>query len=271
MNVSAQAISKWEKDMSEPDLASLRILADFYKVSVDDLLDPNVDLHSTPQHDNAEKSDTQSSDSSAPIGFCKMCGLVVKEDNVGARSPVVLCRDCKTRSDKQRSLAAAAEARAKEQEQRKVEFTKIVNSEDARKRLIWSISIALLVLALGLAIGLPVNIPKGGSAVFGTVICSVLLTTFTGAMFFDCYVRDVLFDWTSKSFRAPGLIFTFDLDGFMWLIGMKILFWIIGIIFSIVVAVIGFIIALVISPFVYIYVITNVVSCIKTGKKCDLL
>ena len=31
-----------------------------------------------------------------------------------------------------------------------------------------------------------------------------------------------------KNFLNPGLIFSFDLGGFAWLIGMKILFWVLG-------------------------------------------
>ena len=41
LNLSAQAISKWEKDLTEPDLATLRVLAELYKVTVDELLDLN--------------------------------------------------------------------------------------------------------------------------------------------------------------------------------------------------------------------------------------
>ena len=40
LNLSAQAISKWEKDLTEPDLSTLRALAELYKVTVDELLDP---------------------------------------------------------------------------------------------------------------------------------------------------------------------------------------------------------------------------------------
>ena len=42
LGVSGKTISKWEKDLSEPALATLRTLADLYKVSVDELLDPEA-------------------------------------------------------------------------------------------------------------------------------------------------------------------------------------------------------------------------------------
>ena len=39
LNLSAQAISKWENDMSEPDLTTLKALARLYNTTVDELLD----------------------------------------------------------------------------------------------------------------------------------------------------------------------------------------------------------------------------------------
>ena len=39
LNISAQAISKWENDLSEPDLATLRKLAGLYKISLSELLE----------------------------------------------------------------------------------------------------------------------------------------------------------------------------------------------------------------------------------------
>ena len=39
LNISAQAISKWENDLSEPDLATLRKLAELYKISLSELLE----------------------------------------------------------------------------------------------------------------------------------------------------------------------------------------------------------------------------------------
>ena len=38
LNVSAQAVSKWENDQAEPDLQMLRRLCLIYKIKVDDLL-----------------------------------------------------------------------------------------------------------------------------------------------------------------------------------------------------------------------------------------
>lgn len=38
LNVSRQAISKWENDKTEPDLKSLKMISELYEISLDELL-----------------------------------------------------------------------------------------------------------------------------------------------------------------------------------------------------------------------------------------
>lgn len=49
LNVSAQAVSKWENDQSEPDIATLCKMAEIYRVSVDELVGAEVPQQSAPQ------------------------------------------------------------------------------------------------------------------------------------------------------------------------------------------------------------------------------
>ena len=44
MNVSRQAVSRWEQGMSIPDIDSLKNLKDIFKVSYDMLLDDSVEI-----------------------------------------------------------------------------------------------------------------------------------------------------------------------------------------------------------------------------------
>ena len=43
VNISAQAVSKWENDLSAPDISTLPILADILNVSLDELLGREVE------------------------------------------------------------------------------------------------------------------------------------------------------------------------------------------------------------------------------------
>ena len=40
LNISAQAISKWENGTSEPDIATLKRIADIYGITVGEIIDP---------------------------------------------------------------------------------------------------------------------------------------------------------------------------------------------------------------------------------------
>lgn len=111
-------------------------------------------------------------------------------------------------------------------------------------------------LGFGIAIAVFVavmSIVSGADALMGIVL-GVFAYSFVAALFFeDSAVRSVIVWMATRTIAFPGLIWEFDLDGFMWLIGMKLLFWLIGAIFGMICAVIGVIIALIISPISYVY------------------
>ena len=51
----------------------------------------------------------------------------------------------------------------------------------------------------------------------------------------------------------PGLIFTLDLDGIIWFLTVKLLFWILGIVLAILCGLLGICVGLAVSVFVYPY------------------
>jgi len=53
----------------------------------------------------------------------------------------------------------------------------------------------------------------------------------------------------------PGLIFTLDLEGIIWLLTVKLLFWIIGIVLATLTGILAVALGLVVSLFVYPYAI----------------
>ena len=61
LQVSRQSISKWESDATRPDLGKLKFLAEFYQVSLDQLLDEDVDIFADkPDSISKENTDTAS-------------------------------------------------------------------------------------------------------------------------------------------------------------------------------------------------------------------
>ena len=80
-------------------------------------------------------------------------------------------------------------------------------------------------------------------AVFTLISCLFLQNNFVGDMI------EEIFSWGFV--RMPGLIFTLDLDGIIWLLTVKLLFWLLGIILAILCGILAIALGLFVSVFVY--------------------
>ena len=124
----------------------------------------------------------------------------------------------------------------------------------------WGLVLAGIFAAICLAIG----ISGGEDAIIGAVVlCVVGCPFFASLPLEDSTPRDVMFWMGQKSISFPGLIWEFSFDGFIWLIGMKLLFAVIGFLFGIICSIIGVIVAVIISPFTYGF---NAYSYIKDRR-----
>jgi hypothetical protein len=82
-----------------------------------------------------------------------------------------------------------------------------------------------------------------GVLAFTLVSCLILRNNFLGDMMLE------IFNWGFV--RMPGLIFELDLDGIIWFLTVKLLFWILGIALAILFGILAIALGLVISLFVY--------------------
>ena len=96
------------------------------------------------------------------------------------------------------------------------------------------------------------------ASMFTFVSCCILNNNFVGELFLSIAL------W---SFKAPGLIFTFDLDGCLWFIGMKILFAILGFLAGVAAFVLALLVGCFVSLFTYPYAI---VTNIKHPERTDI-
>ena len=80
---------------------------------------------------------------------------------------------------------------------------------------------------------------------FTLISCLILDNNFIGEMI------SAIFGWGFVT--MPGLIFTLDLDGIIWFLTVKLLFWILGIVLAILCGILGIFVGLVMSLFVYPY------------------
>ena len=236
LNISAQAVSKWENELAEPDLATVKKIASIYKISVDEILD--TDIETALELADAEviaESVTESISEKivTPIGFCKACGITVTNDNFGTDTPSVMCKKCHEKHLE--NIRAQENAEKAERERRRFEVLAEANGMRRLRRLsiIFGSIIGIIVMILGIIVG-----------GVGGIVTGVLTYTFVSLCFFeDSKVRDILEFMGGASINWPGLIWEFDLDGFLWMIGMKILFAVLGFLIGAVCAVLGFFVA----------------------------
>ena len=257
LSISAQAISKWENDLSEPDVGTLKKLAALYEVPINTLLDYDGRGTITTEEPGASSLHT--------IGFCTSCGITVTEENEGERAPKVLCASCvRAREGARAASALDAERRRAEREESERRVTE-GNVSYMKRRLIVSHIVAGLI-GIPLLIFFLISVLSEGNAngvEIGVAIWfGYSVFAFVDLLFYEGAVREVLFNMATLSFKWPGLIFTFDLDGLLWLIGMKLLFALLGFVAGVLCAILGLLIAIFISPFVYPFKLIKHLRCI---------
>lgn len=86
-----------------------------------------------------------------------------------------------------------------------------------------------------------------GVLAFTLISCLILNNNFVGDMVAE------IFSWGFV--RMPGLIFTLDLDGIIWLLTVKLLFWILGFVLAALCGILAIGLGLVVSLFVYPFAI----------------
>ncbi len=119
---------------------------------------------------------------------------------------------------------------------------------------VWSGLAALILVIIGIAISVNSNDYTNlaiwgvlGVLAFTLISCLILDNNFIGEMIGE------IFSWGFV--RMPGLIFTLDLDGIIWLLTVKLLFWILGFILAALCGILAIALGLIVSLFVYPFAI----------------
>ena len=127
-----------------------------------------------------------------------------------------------------------------------------------KRAFFWGGLAAVALIALGLGL----SISSGNyTTLLGLGIVGILSFTMISCLILDnTFVPDMmhgLWDW---GWEAPGVIFTLDLDGIIWLITVKLLFWIIGKILSLLCALLALALGLVLSPFAFPFAVYDAIQ-----------
>lgn len=225
LNVTFQAVSKWERGESYPDFDTLSKIAKIFGVSIG---------YFETGGDESEETDIFAASAVAAtiggekqmIGFCKECGKVVYDGDEACTSPAVICKVCALRRENAKRIAEKeriAKERKAAQDAENASAAHVAALRKKRNRgLIWSAVITAALAVVGIA--LAVSYSKD-SALYLTATAFLVLFgyPFFAQLFWDGIVVNVCLSG-GKIVGMPGVIFTLDLDGLIFLVAVKILF-----------------------------------------------
>ena len=260
--VSFQTVSKWENDTNEPDLMTLKMMCKIFHCTVDDLIN-------NEKEENIVFSESNNETNKIKISVCKDCGKpLFNDDNIhhiekispsGVKETIDICDECFIRREttNQQKLAEAQLALKKEKEniEKAKEYKKARNKKTL---LIWSLVTGIAVFAAVLAVCI---VYYNQVRIAGTIILPFLggygLFSFIYCVFSDNWITDLFIDIASFSIKMPGIIFSFDADGLKFLIAMKILFWILGIVIMVGAILLAIAICSILSMFAFPFIINK--------------
>lgn len=242
LNVTYQAVSKWENDQSQPDFATMAQIAEIFHVPLTIFLngeDSEAATALAPAENSAEPV----------LGYCTVCGNAVRQENVAQQRPVLICKNCAEEAEKQRVEAARKMKLAEEAK-------KIAKHQARNRGLIWAAIITGIMLIICI-FGAVFSKSKALDSILLTLASCLFCYTFSAQMFWDGFVFDACL-FGGKIIGTPGIIFSFDLDGFVFLIAIKIFFALLRLLVFVVTFLLSAIFAIIISPFTFVPALVRV-------------
>jgi len=251
LNVTAQAVSRWEQDIVEPSIETLKKMSLIFSTSLDQFLtNPTIVTITQPQVQPVYDTRRQ-------IGVCETCNKVILEGelihrhSVSRNQKVIQCDTCNT----QRL------AKLKETQIRSTKWKRFWG-------LFWGLLVGGFLLYATISGSVDGTLETDAALVGYVTSYAVFafLFTFTAK---NNFVHDFFWEITSWGFvRMPGIIFSFDFDGLLFLIGAKIILFFIGIGIALIAGSIALIISLILAMFVFPFSLYN---SFKHPEKTDVL
>ncbi len=243
-NVSAQAVSKWENGISEPDIDTIKKMCEFFNVSFEDLIGTELAVTKN-EPTQVVKEIHHETKTEVIVGYCQDCKKPLKpNDDYTIYNNKPICEKCKTQLIKNMDISDRLEL-----------------SSSIKRGLIWGGVIAGLLLIICIASSFVDGFDY--EVLLGGLIISYAVFSFTSTLFFSGHIQDLML-WFCKSFSMPGVIFTLDLDGIIFLLLVKVGGAILGFLLSILVFLFGVIFTIIYSMFAFPFCL---VSNIRASRK----
>ncbi|MDE7406663.1 MAG: helix-turn-helix domain-containing protein [Clostridiales bacterium] len=253
LNVTFQAVSKWESGKSYPDFETLSKMAKIFGVPISYFEEGGENVTEAAATATADAFDGTDGTNNV-IGFCKDCGKLVHDGEEACTTPVIICKQCALRRENVKKVQENEQKLQKQQAERAAKARQQAEVDSCKRRrnkgLIVSaiISIALIALFAVLSV---TDAEYYIMYVTFLVMTVVFGYTFYAQLFWGGIVVDIVLAG-GKIVGMPGVIFTLDLDGFIFLIVVKILFAIIKMLIFLLTFFFMVFVAMIISPFVFV-------------------
>ena len=234
LNVTYQAVSKWERDESLPDFETMVRLCKLFGVSITYFEDSETSPSETCDTDETVESQETTNDnenqeeeaSAQMIGVCTTCGRILYEGEEEPNHPRLLCKSCGAKERARQAEEKRKAERAQEEARNRELQEKAAVDEKYRNRTTWGCIVGAIV-AVVVLIGGIVSITKtsygfDAATIVGVIFTPIIMFSWVFQLFWDGAVRTVA-SWGLVAIKMPGVIFTADLDGLKFLIVMKVL------------------------------------------------
>lgn len=252
LHVTSQAVSRWEKGEVEPSVSTIGEMAKIFEVTTDEIISgvkqppQKIVPPPPPKVETKIEKEVIIKEAKPVLAVCEKCnkpiydGDEIVRQNVGGHGRTagrqrIICKECNI---KEKRTAF----------EHKVEYGK----SQRKKSYIYSGLYSFIVLLLMIFV-LIFDETGGKEFIPYAIILPILTFTFSSCLYLKNNFIDYMFlgiaSWGVV--RFPGLIFEFSLDGIAWLIGMKILFWVLGILIGLCAIILALVLCMPTSAIVY--------------------
>lgn len=250
IHVTFQAVSKWERGESSPDFETICELSEVLNVPITYFGGKPVE---TEKKEVAAAQTTRVVSEYKPVlAVCEKCNKPIYDGDKIVRYHVghtqhIKCSDCNKKEIDEKRAAAV---------------------ENGKKRRIHSFIWTSLVSIAGIILSACL---LSGTAMIAGIVCSIVAFPLLACLILynNCVATVVaeIVVWSAVKF--PGIIFSFSIDGFIFLITMKILFFLIGALLTVACTVLSAIVGGFVSIFVYPFAIRKNFTNPEIGEYSD--
>lgn len=245
LHVTYQAVSKWENDSAEPSFDMLKQMCDIFECTIDDLF-------------GTKKDTADIVEEKIVYGICDQCGKhIIKEDEVFRIEETK-----KGVKDNKEYIETTTKTLCKEcneiwqlTEGKKIEKAEKEKKDNIKSKRIASFVIPSAVFILFIIVAISEFVAGNAGDGCYAIALAVLGFTFAGTLILNnTFLPDLWLTIASWGFvKMPGVIFSLDLGGLIFLVVVKVLLFLLSLIFVLFAMFCATIIALVVSIFVYPY------------------